>query len=196
MAVVTLPSTPSPRSITMRPLDFGVTQRPSTGGPATRIIRAGTRWAADIEYPPMAVATAQPIFARIARAMDSGLQLVVPLAWSQSGAGTPNVNGSSSAGTSLLIKSATPGYQVREGFWITVENGTDIFLHQVAADATISVGGTATLSVWPPLRSAFVNGNGVELVQPFLWGWIVNPPEWPLPHNRIVQLSFSVEEMA
>lgn len=196
--MIILPTSPSPRTIVPRLVDFGIVQRPATGAAVTYIDRPGMRMAVEFEYPPMKTDTARPFISRLLRAKSEGLRIPLPLAGvTQGSPGSPLVNGATSAGTSLLIKGLTPGYQILEGYWLNVVDAGGIYyLHNVAANVTADGSGLATASVWPPLRADLVDNNTVVLAAPSIQGIVPDPPSWPVPHNLIVQFSFSVEESA
>jgi hypothetical protein len=196
--VIALPTSPQARTIVPRLVDFGIVQRPATGGALTYIDRPGMRMAVQFEYPPMRTETARPFISRLLRAKSEGLRIPLPLAGVLQGSpGTPLVNGGTSAGTSLLVKGLTPGYQFLEGYWLNVVDAGGIYyLHNVAADVAANGSGLATVSVWPPLRADLVDGNTVVIGAPSIEGLVPDPPSWPVPHDLIVQLSFTVEEAA
>lgn len=55
---VTLPTTPSPRSLTPRLVTARAELRSAFGGSTQRINRLGSRWAFEVELPPMTAANA------------------------------------------------------------------------------------------------------------------------------------------
>lgn len=196
--MITLPTTPASRQASPRLIDFGIVQRPATGAAVTYIERPGMRLAVDFEYPPMPAETARPFISRLMRARAEGIRVPFPLAGVTQGApGSPSVNGNDSVGTTLKIKGLTSGYSILEGYWLNVVDAAGVYyLHNVAADVTASVSGTATVSVWPPLRADLVNGNTVVLATPMIEGIVPEPPGWPSPAEQIITLAFSIEEAA
>lgn len=195
--MITLSTTPYPRSVTPQLVDFGIVQRPATGAAVTYIDRPGMRWAATFEMPPMTSETARTWLVNLARGKSEGVRMVFPLAVSQGTPGSTTVNGGTSVGTSLLIKSATPGYQVLAGYWLNVVDASGVYyLHQVQSNVTVGVGGTATLAVWPPLRADLVNGDDVILDTPYIEGLLTEAPSWSVPPGKIVEFGFTVEEAA
>lgn len=194
--MIILPSSPGVRTVTPRLIDAGLVQRPGRGGgPATRIDLPGSRYAADVVYPKMDADTARVFISRLLRAKSQGLRMPYPLSGvSQGSPGNPTVNGSGAGGTSLPVTGATAGYQVKEGYWVTVVDGDGThFLHNVSATVTLA-GGAGTISVWPPLRGSFPNGSLVLLAEPKIEGIVTSDINWPLPHTKTVTLEFSIEE--
>lgn len=195
--MITLPSTPAVRSVTPRLIDFDLYQRPALGGPITHIQRPGARFGAAVEYPVMTYDTARVFISRLLQGRRDGLRATFSLVGSNQGTpGNPVVNSSVSSGTSLPVRSLTPGYVVEEGYWLNVVDNTgQHYLHTVAATATASVSGTATLTVYPALRTTLVSGNLVVLDAPVIEGIVVDPPQWTGPVDRLIALSFQIEEV-
>jgi len=179
-------------------LDFGFFQKPSTGGAVTRIDRAGMRHKVEFTFPPTPADTARVFISRIERAKSEGLRIPFLLAGVDQGSpGTPAVNGSGAAGTSLPVKSLTSGYVAREGYWLSVVDSAGVYyLHQVTAEATASGGGTATLSIWPPLRAPLADGNSVILDEPLVEGIVTGDFSWPQPVDGLIEFGFTLEEAA
>jgi hypothetical protein len=147
----------------------------------------------------MSPATARLFQARLARAKAEGLRMPWPLLGVPQGApGAPVVNGSGAAGTGLPLRGLSRGYRVLEGYWLNVTDaGGQIYLHQASARADAAGDGTATLGVWPPLRSVLADGSAVQLAKPEIMGLVTSDVGWELPVNRLISgLTFTVEESA
>lgn len=194
--MITLPTSPVPRAFNFSPVDFGLVIEPPLGAEATRIDRPGTRYVSDFEFPPMAVATARVFEARLERALSEGLRLPWPLAGiSQAGSGMPLVDGSVTGGTTLPIRSATVGFEAREGYWLNVVDGDGTYyLHRMAADATVNGSGEASLSVWPPLRAALSDGDTVIFTAPQMEGLVTSLSPIPRDISGTVTLGFTLKE--
>lgn len=196
MAVITFASSPFMSRGEPRELNFGLDQRPALGGPATRITRGGTRFACDFSFPPMAPDTSRPFIARLLQARENGARVTWPLMGvSQGSPGSPVVNGSGATGTSLPVRSANPGYQVKEGYWLNVVKSGVYYLHTCTAN-TILAAGTGTIPVWPPLRTSLSDGDTVVIDEPLFEGMLTSPVSWPMNTNKIVTLEFTLEEAA
>ena len=193
--MIVLPTTPGLRAGMPTLIDFGFLQRPSTGAAPTHIDRPGMRFACEFSLPPMLAETARPFVSRLIRAKSEGIRVPYPLSGVSQGApGNPVVNGSGASGTSLPVRGATPGYQVKEGWWLNVVDGDGVHcLHNVAADVTLA-SGSGTISVWPPIRADLSDGDNVVLDAPKFEGELTSEVGWPLPHRKVVTLSFTVEE--
>lgn len=196
--MIELPASPAPRDVSPRLLSFDLTLRPATGAAVTLIARPGSRFAADFAFPPMMPDAARVFVARLLKAKSEGLRMPFPLLGvSQGIPGTPVVDGAGQAGTSLAVRGLNPGYVAKEGWWLSIEDADgQHYLHVVTAPATADGTGDATLSIHPPLRSPFADGDTVHLAKPMIEGLVTSDVQWPLPVNRRVELSFTIEEAA
>ncbi len=102
---VTLPILPANWSSKPKLLSFNGRLRPGLGGAEQRIQRLGTRWAIDIEVPPLGALQAKALMAAMMKAQSLGQTVLLP--WPQptfsDSIGTPLVNGGSQTGSTLAI---------------------------------------------------------------------------------------------
>lgn len=187
--MLTLPAGVSPAKVTIRQVDFGFEQE-SAGGSSTRIDRPGNRFEAVVEFPLLAADVARIVSRRVQRGKHEGLRVAVPLMGiAQGSGGTPLVDGTASAGRTLNLKTMTPAYVLREGYWITVvDTAGTRYLHQVAADATVAGDGKATATIDPPLRHVPANGDTVIIDAPTIEGRVVDAVEWTTDPAAIVPI--------
>lgn len=196
--MIELPAEFVPREAMPQLLDFGMLLRPASGAPALRVNRTGSRYVLQVAFPPMQPEKARAFVALMHAAKREGLRMAFPLMGLVQGGGVAKVDGSGAAGTSLPLKNMTPGYMVRQGMWLAVEDadGTRC-LHNVAEAARVASDGKVTLTIEPPLRVALVNDDDVNVSAPTIEGWITSDVGWALPVNRIVSgLGFTLEERA
>lgn len=196
--MITLPATIYPRAVTPKLLDFGVIVRPSSGAPAQRWDRLGTRYAMDFELPPLSGEDARLVTARLRQAKRDALRMPVPLFdGAQGSAGAPLVDGTDSAGTTLKLKGLTPGWMAREGYWLNVTDAAGaLYLHSVAAPVGAGTDGKATLALAEPLRCVLADGAVVRIANPVIEGLLTSDISWADPVGRIVQLpAFTIEEL-
>lgn len=194
--MIELPAEFVPREAMPQLLDFGMLLRPASGAPALRVNRTGSRYVLQVAFPPMQPEKARRFVALMQVAKREGLRMAFPLMGLVQGGGAAKVDGSGAAGTSLPLKNMTPGYMVRQGMWLAVEDadGTRC-LHNVAEAARVASDGKVTLTIEPPLRVALVNDDDVNVSAPTIEGWITSDVGWALPVNRIVSgLGFTLEE--
>lgn len=175
-----IPSSAHPRLIDTGFYQVGI------GGAATRIDRPGMRWEIELGFAPQPVDTARVLAARLAQARSDGLRVVFPLAGQDQGApGNPVVDGTDSGGTTLKLRSVTPGYRAREGYWLTLNYGTTRSLHQVASPAMAGSDGKVTLAVWPPLRTFPADGATVALAAPTVEGMLTSDIGWDITPDKL-----------
>lgn len=196
--MITLPSTPGPRSMTWSLVEFGGVQQGPLGGSAQRVNRLGSRWRCEIELPPMTPADARIWAAALSRGLREGVS------WAVRQVGTPNgspgpvlVAGAGQAGASLAVDGGTRGYVARAGQWCSIQTGGRRYLHQIAAPVQFSSSGTATLELEPLLRRSPADNAAVELAAPVIEGLLDGPPGWTIDAGRLVRgLTFAIEEAA
>lgn len=198
MTVLTLPTSPGPNAVNPRLLDFGMILRPATGAPAQHFARPGSRFAVDVSFPPMRPDTARPFVRRLIAGKTEGLRIYFPLLGvTQGNPGSPLVKTATAGGTSLPLKGLTAGYAFKEGWWLTVIDAAGVYyLHTIDADGSADGSGDATPTVRPPLRAALAVNDVVLLQRPMIEGLVTSDASWELPTNRLVQLSFTLEEQA
>lgn len=196
--MIELPHGVMPNSATPRLVDMGFVQQ-SAGGSATRIDRPGNRMEVEFTFPPMPADQARAVVARIARAKSAGIRVEYPLLGQDQGApGSPVVNGTDSGGRTLKLRALTPGYVVKEGYWLNLigPDGT-LYLHLVAAPTNANASGQAVLTVEPPLRIFPADGALVNLTRPVIEGQLVSDASWDLALGDIVTgLKITVREAA
>lgn len=195
--MIELPDSPAPNGVTPRLLDYGAVLRSPTGGSSLRLDRAGSRFAAEISFPPMKADTARVFVSRLLEAKSEGLRIEFPLLGvSQGSPGSPVVDGAGQAGKTLNVRGLTPGYVVKEGYWLSIvdANGQH-YLHNARAVVRSSAGGLAALSITPALRVPFADGATIHLAKPMIEGLVDgNEWSWQIPVNRLIALAVTIEE--
>lgn len=195
--MIILPENPAPNGAVPTLLDFGFLQRPSTGAAALRVDRPGSRWRLQFSYPVMQADVARPYISRLTAAKTEGLRIAFPLQGvSQGSPGSPVVDGSGAAGTSLPVRGLTPGYVAKEGYWLTIIDGDGVYyLHNVRATVAADSSGEATLSIYPMLRAPVADGDVILLAKPMVEGVIEGDVSWNMElANLISGLTFVLEE--
>lgn len=199
--MIELPALPAPSSVSPALIDFGFVQRPALGARATRIERAGSRYRAEIGFPPMRADVARVFVSRLLRAKSEGLRVEFPLLEVSQGApGSPVVDGAGQAGKSLAIRGLTPHYAFREGFWLTVIDDaagdeTGRYLHNCAENVRANADGEATIALAESLRAPFGDGATVLLARPTIEGFVTGEEwQWQIPVERLIALSVPIEE--
>lgn len=193
---IDLPATPGPVDIAIRQIDFGGTLKPGLGGPVQRINRNGNRFAIAVQLPPM-----KPIDARAwLAALNLGVQQGVRWRLRQvellpGSPGNVRVSGGGQAGSTLAVTGANPNYPFRLGQFFTLVHGGQRYLHQLAAPTNATSGGTATLTIVPPLRIEPSDSDVLEIGQPIVEGLLAdNGFEWSIDRARLAGISFTILE--
>lgn len=196
--MIELPDCPAPNGVQPALIDFGITLRPSSGAAVTRIGRKGSRFRLVVSYPPMKPEVSRVFVARLLRAKDEGIRIPFPLIHgSQGSPGSPVVDGSP-AGKSLPLRGLIPGYVVKEGYWLSIEDSSgQHYLHTVTAAGKADGSGEIVLDVEPPLRVPFDDGDTVHLAVPMVEGFVDGEAwGWTIPVNKLVAIEFPLEESA
>lgn len=196
--MIELPRSPAPADFEHQMLDFGSTNRPSGGGAVTRYDRKGSRFALQINYPPMEPALSRIFVSRLLEAKSAGVRIPLPLIDGPQGApGSPVVDGAGQSGVTLNLRGLTEGYAAKEGYWLSIEDADgQHYLHNCRSNMR-SVGGDGTMRIWPELRVPFADGAKVHLAKPMVEGLPQGDSvSWTFPVNKLIALSFNLEESA
>lgn len=193
--MIELPASPAPNGMEPALLDYGMVQR---GASSIRVDRAGNRWRMSFSYPPMQPDKSEVFTSRIADAKTEGIRVVLPLIRPQGSPGSTVVDGAGQAGKLLAVRGFNAGYPTKEGFWMTIVDADGAgYLHRATATVRADASGEATLSIKPPLRAPFADGDTVELAAPWIEGFVDGDEwGWSVPVNRLVSVGFTVEEYA
>lgn len=170
------------------------------GGPQSRILRMGDRWAIDVETHVAEYAEhGMKYLSRLVR----GLKDTVLLAFPEPGVkprsyGAPVVASAGASGTTLPLSGLIPGDVIKEGKFLSVIVGGQRYLYQTAvADVTVSAGGTASLQVEPILRAQPSAGAVVEIEKPMIEGFVQgNEQSWQTSRSKYLPFRFTIMERA
>jgi hypothetical protein len=198
--VIEFPDDPAPNGVNVMPVDFGFVQRPGSGAALMRIDRPGNRSRVEISFPAMKPDVARRFVARLVAARREGLRIEYPLlGLSQGAPGAPLVDGADPTGTSLPVKGLTPGYSIKEGYWLTlIDTAGNRYLHCTTTAVMADPSGDATLTIEPPIRAPLPNEAVILLAQPTVEGFVVEDVGWSLSLDRLVRFggSIVIEEAA
>lgn len=193
--MIVLPKFPRPNRMSVELLDFGITQR---GAASLRVERPGSRhrlqftWPRELMRPPVV----NGFLSRLKRAKRQGVQIDILLPQPQGTPGSPVVNGAGQSGTALSVRGFTPGYTIREDYWLTiVEADGTAYLHTAVEAVRANASGIATLQIEPPLRAPFPNGATIEMARPYVQGELLGESfAYAFEELRQVPLTIVVEE--
>lgn len=197
--MIELPACPPIKEAVPRYVSFGVDQDPILGGPQSKVLRMGDRWAIDVEtYPAEYAEHGMKYLSRLVR----GLKETVWLAFPEPGVkprsyGAPVVASAGSAGTSLPVSGLIPGDVIREGKFFSMIIGGQSYLYQVAvADVTVSGSATATLQIEPMLRRQPPAGTALDF-EPKIEGFVQgNEQAWNTSRSKYLPFRFTIKEPA
>lgn len=196
MPLVSLPTSPMPRSVKWQLIDFGTVLRGALGGADQKINRLGARWQAEIELPVMSLADARTWAAALASAQFDGASWRIDqLGLSTGTPGTPLVNGGAQAGRSLTIDGLTAGYRISAGQWLSILTGGQRYLYQASAAVIANASGQATVPLSTALRVQPADNDPVELALPVMEGLLDAAPGWSLDPDWLARgFTFVVAE--
>jgi len=192
--MITLPD--GPRIATPALIDKSLTQRSAGPGPTNYIPRKGSRYRVQVTMGPFYSEKARDYVADLIAGKSEGIRISYPLQWSQSGCGALQVDGAGQGGTTLNIKGGTPGFMVRKGFFLSIEdeNGQH-YLHNVKSPVRIGADGKAALPIKPELRHPFLNNATVHMAKPMVEGFVDgNEWSWELAGDGVTPIVFTIEE--
>lgn len=194
---IALPDWPAPTTASPRLLDFGADLVPPLGGAVQRISRLGSRYAIEVEMPPM-------------KSAELGLQWVARLQRGKAGRavlefpqpsltiaapGAPTVRANTAGGVSLPLTGLTPGFAFVEGQYLSIIHGGRRYLHMITAAVVAAAGGTADVAIFPMLRTNLTAGDVAEINPPRIEGYIEGDElAWVLAVQHYTALSFRITE--
>lgn len=197
--MIELPACPPIKEAVPRYVSFGVDQDPILGGPQSKVLRMGDRWAIDVEtYPAEYAEHGMKYLSRLVR----GLKETVRLAFPEPGVkprsyGAPVVASAGASGTSLPVSGLIPGDVIKEGKFFSMIIGGESYLYQVAvADVAVSAGGTAALQIEPMLRRQPPAGTALDF-EPKIEGFVQgNEQAWNTSRSKYLPFRFTIKERA
>lgn len=197
---ISLPSSPTARSITIRKRSVvGVDASPFTLQ-AQSYTWPGQIWMAEVQLPPMLRASAEAwVAALVSLNGAEGSFLLGDTANTSPrgvGTGTPLVNGGSQTGYDLVTDGWTAGQTgiMKAGDWLQLGSGSTARLYKVMADANSDGSGNATLTLWPKLRSSPADNAAITVSSPKGRFMLAQDIEWNIDELKVYGLSFQAVE--
>lgn len=194
--MITLPDWAVPNGAEPYLARAGGAQR-SPFGQAVQVNRLGDHFGASLTFPPYPSEQGRILVSRLLRARSEGVRVEYPLIGVDQGAsGQEVVDGAGQAGSSLAIRGCTPGWQPREGYWLSIENAAgQHFLHNCTGGALAGADGRTVIGITPMLRFAFADGARVHLVRPMIEGVAEDDQlRWSLSLAHHVGIVLTIEE--
>jgi hypothetical protein len=195
MAIL-LPTADIPVSIVPRLVSRRRDLEPAFGGPTTRVRRLGSKWAFDVELPPLYYETAMAWVAALTSAEADTVILNIPQPEFDVGApGSPLVNGAGQLGSSLSLDAFTPSYVARAGQWFNLTVSGQKYLYQVAAETVATGGAAAALPINPMIRRSPADNSAADFAAPVIEGFLSGRETgWTVDRGMFVGLSFTITE--
>lgn len=194
MAALILPTSPAPREMTPRPISSRNEQRPASSGPVNRYMQPGTRWAWDIELPPMSYVDSLEWDDLLSEA-DTVIMKIHQPGLNTGSPGSPLINGAGQVGRTLNLKGLTPGYTFRKGQWISFPVVGQLFAYKVRTATVVGADSTVALPLLTLLRLPPANNAVVSVAEPRAEGFAtVDPSSLKVSVDRMVRLRFTLEE--
>ena len=199
---VTLPTSPVALEATLSLVSKSTEMSGPLGGPTQRVLRVGSRFKADFQFPPMPYAIGRQWLARLITAEATPVAIRFPQrGLSPAYVGALVVDGASAVpnantGGVLAVRGGTPNIGVLSGQFFHVLSSTDgrRYLHMVRDDMALAATGKAGLNIVPPLRFTPVDGDLIEVVAPMIEGFVSMSWSWTIELVRRVGLKFTVIE--
>lgn len=197
---ITLPTSPTARSITIRPRSVvGIDASPFTLQ-AQSYTWAGQLWQAEVQLPPMLRASAEAWVSDLVslNGMEGSFLLgdTANLTPRGVGTGTPLVNGAGQTGYDLVTDGWTISQTgiMKKGDWLQLGSGSTARLYKVMADANSNGTGQATLTLWPKLRSSPADNAVITVNSPMGRFMLAQAAEWSIDDMKVYGLGFSAVE--
>jgi hypothetical protein len=190
-----LPTWPGPSSMTPRPISSRNETRPATGaGPVGRNLRPGTRWAWDIELPPMPYVDSLE-WDDLLEEGDTVVMEIHQPGLVIGNPGAPLIDGANQSGRTLNLKQVEPGYVFRKGQWLSMILNGQRFAYKSRARAVADGAGKLALPLRTMLRVPTLNNAVVEIAQPMAEGWASpDPDSFEVGVDGLVAPRFTLEE--
>lgn len=197
MAAVLLPTCPLPNEAQPFLVDAGGYLTPFLGGPVQRINRLGMRFGVRFVMPELDGEEARAYVARLLRGRADRVVIPWPQTiYSDDDPGNASMLGNVAGGTAISVKGLNPSYAFAEGQFFSVIHGGRRYVYMTTSTAQVGIGGTAALSIWPPLRTPLSVNDVVEVAEPMIEG-LVSPGDelvWQQAIDLTSVIEFSVVE--
>lgn len=193
---VELPRTPAPRGLVFRPITRRRDLEPAFGGPTSRVRRLGSKWAVDVELPPMRYEKAMAWVAALTSADADTVVLALHQPGFKPGVpGSPLVNGAGQLGSLISLDTFTPEYAATAGQWFNLTAAGRTYLYQVAADTIATGGACPALPINPMIRRSPANNSPAVFSDPVIEGFISGrETTWTVDVAKTVGLAFTITE--
>lgn len=197
MAALALPATPAPRQQTARLISNFNDLSPVAGGAMARMTRLGSKWAVDVDMPPMTYAQAMAWIAALTLEAGTVSMPLYQPGFEPGAPGTVLVNGAGQSGSTLTVDGFAANYALKAGQFVSIATGGRSYLHVVAEDAAPAVGQSLTaIPLRPMLRAPPADNAPVAVKSPMVEGFVqARERAFTVDVARHVGLSFTIIEV-
>ena len=176
-------------------MDAGFTQRGLQS--LSRIDRKGSRYMLACTYGPFHPDQGRVMVARLIAGKQEGMILPFPLLHDQGSPGAPLVNGAVTTGRTVTLDTLTPGYFCKEGFWLSFEVAGQHYLHSIRTGGRANASGVLEVELNEMVRVELPDNTPVHLSKPMVQGFVQgNEWQWSISVDRVIPISFTIEEAA
>lgn len=191
---LTLPTSPAPALLTPRLVTARNELRPAFGGSTQRLNRKGSRYAFDVEMPPMRYADALA-WGDIETEDDTVVMLLPQPGVALGELGDPRIKGANQSGSTLIVDGLLSGKVVGRGWWLSVLDGSRRWLYRTAASATADGSGETSLPLRTMLRAPHSDNAIVNIATPYVEGFATLADDaMAVGTDQLVRLKFTIEE--
>jgi hypothetical protein len=159
------------------------------------IPRKGGRYTVAFTFGPYTPENGRVMVSRLIAGKQGGVRVKLPLLHSQGTPGTPLLNGAVTTGRTIAIDGLTVGYEIKEGYWLSLVKSGQHYLHSVGVGATANGSGQATIELNELLRDSFADNTVVNLAEPQVEGLLPGDWSWSVDVNRVFPIEFSLKEV-
>lgn len=170
---------------------------PEIGTSDQRFPRMGSRYALDVKLRPLSYEEAQ----EFADLDDEEAVCAFPIPQIGIDTGAPGnnsvVDGSGQSGTTLSLTGITPAYLFQKNQWISVSTGGRRYAYRVKTATAVGSDGSVHLPLRTMLRKPHLDGDVVEIANPYIEGFVTVPEDmWRMDGDLHQHLSFTIKEVA
>lgn len=194
---IDLPTSPAPREFHLDLVSASNVLRPgSRPGPSQKLNRTGSHWVATVAMPGMSYTEAMAWLARLRAEADTLVLAIEQPGFNPGSPGTPRLKGGGQLGNAMLVDGLTPGYQGKEGQFLSAIIDGHRFAYEIRADFTVPGTGEYLIPVQPLIRRSLSDNAVVEIAAPKIEGYVSLPDgAGKITVDRLVAgLTFMLEE--
>lgn len=190
--MIDLPDFAIPSSMSPSLIDAGFNQQGIQSD--DYIPRKGGRYQISFTFGPYTPENARVMVARLIAGKQGGIRVKLPVLHTQ-GVTASRLNGAVTTGRTIAVDGMNPGYEVKEGFWLSLVKNGQHYLHSVGVGATANGSGEVSLELNELLRTDFPDAAAVNIAEPQVEGLVQGEEaDWVVPVNRLVGIQFTIKE--